>query len=262
MFFHISFFRLTLWCGWFFSGSVPNSPSGAFGRRHSWSGGINKVQLQPPPLPMSPSYKSSSPSPSHPSHDFQNSPPKTPHFFHHSSSPSGTHAPSNLSPRNSPLQRQFVHPPSNHHPHHNDSQPIPIHARHSPPFSPSPSPSPPQHGYSRSRSDPVSIPRPTNLNRPLAGTRAADPHHQSRSPLPPPSPQIRPLEKTVSFNSRIHSGSAGHVSNLSLDSKIAARSADSSQLVSPQSRFRRNQVHYVFFSFLRYSLAKCCKCNF
>lgn len=229
------------------SGSVPNSPSGAFGRRHSWSGGIHKVQSQPPPLPMSPSYKSSSPSPLHPaSHDFQNSPPKTPHYFHHSASPSGTHAPSNLSPRNSPLQRGFVPPPSYHHPHH-DSQPIPIHARHSPPFSPSPSPSPPQHGYNRSRSDPVSIPRPTNLNRPSAGVRvaaaAADPHHQSRSPLPPPSPQSRPLEKTVSFNSRLHSG---HVSNLSLDSKIAARSAESSQLVSPQSRFRRPQVLSLF----------------
>lgn len=222
-------------------GSVPNSPSGAFGRRHSWSGGINKVQSQPPPLPISPSYKSSSPSPSHPyHHDFQNSPPKTPHYFHHSPSPSGTHQPSNLSPRNSPLQRQFVH----HHPHH-DSQPIPIHPRRSPPFSPSPSPSPPQHGYnSRSKSDPVTIPRPhTNLNRPSVIVRSsADPHHQSRSPLPPPSPQTRLLEKTLSFNSRLQSGnSAGHVSNLSLDSKIAPRSADSSQLVSPSSRPRRPQ---------------------
>jgi len=75
-----------------------------------------------------------------------------------------------------------------------------------------------------------------------AGTRTADPHHQSRSPLPPPSPQTRTLERAPSFNSRLHLGSAGHVSNLSLDSKIAARSADSSQLVSPQSRFRRNQT--------------------
>ena len=206
------------------------------------------MQPQPPSLPMSPSYKSSSPSPSH---DFQNSPPRTPHF-HHSSSPSGTHIPSNLSPRNSPLQRQFVHPPSYHHPH-NDSQPIPIHNRRSPPFSPSPSPSPPQHGYTqhdsrlRSSSAPVTIPRPTNINRPLASARVPpDADHRSRIPLPPPSPQTRPLElpRTVSFNSRLHSGSAGHVSNLSLDTKIAARSADSSQLVSPQSRFHAHQVCY------------------
>ncbi|KAG0569717.1 hypothetical protein KC19_6G110900 [Ceratodon purpureus] len=232
-------------------GSVPNSPSGAFGRRHSWSGGINKVQPQPPSLPISPSYKSSSPSPSHPSHDFQNSPPKTPHFFHHSSSPSGTHIPSNLSPRNSPLQRQFVPPPSYHHPH-NDSQPIPIHTRRSPPFSPSPSPSPPQHGYNqqdsrlRSSSAPVTIPRPTNINRPLASARVPpDVDHRSRIPLPPPSPQTRPMElpRAISFNSRLHSGSGGHVSNLSLDSKIAGRSADSSGLVSPQSRFRGHQAY-------------------
>lgn len=233
-------------------GSVPSSPSGAVGRRHSWSGGINKVQSQPPPLPISPSYKSSSPSPSHPSLDFQNLSPKTPHFFHHSSSPSGTHAPSNLSPRNSPLQRGFVQPPSSHHPHL-DSQPIPIHSRRSPPFSPSPSPSPPQHGYPqndfrlRCSSAPVSIPRPTNLNRPLTSTRAApDTHHQSRSPLPPPSPQTRPLDlpRAISFNSRLHPGSGGHVSNFSLDSKNAARSSTAGDSLqgTPQNRFRGHQI--------------------
>lgn len=229
-------------------GSVPNSSSGAFGRRHSWSGGTNKVQLQtqPPSLPISPSYNSSSPSPSHASHDFQNSPPKTSHFFHHSSSPSGTHVPSNLSPRNSPLQRQFVHS-SPYHPLHNDSQPIPIHPPRSPPFSPSPSPSPPQHAYTqhdsrlRSSSAPVTIPRATNVNRPLASARVPpDVEHRSRIPLPPPSPLTRPLElpRTISFNSRLHSGSVGHVSNLLLDSKIAAPSADFSQLISSQSQFR------------------------
>jgi hypothetical protein len=216
---------------------VPSSPL----RRHSWSGGVHKVQSQPPMPTGSPSYKSSSPSPSHPYLDFQNSPPKPPSLVHHSFSPSGAHAPSHLSPRNSPLQRQQFGKQAQP-----DSQPIPIVARRSPPFSPSPSPSPPQHGYSQPRSAPVSIPRHATINRALPTARVApEVHHHSRSPLPPPSPQPRPeLSRAHSFNSPLHPGSGGPTPNLSLGSKTGTQlsTSDSSGHVSSPQRFRHRQV--------------------
>ncbi|CAK9866300.1 unnamed protein product [Sphagnum jensenii] len=183
--------------------SLPSSVPVSLGRRHSWSGGLNKVAGPPSLPPSSPTFQSASPSP-----NFHPSPPKPP------SSPSGQgHMPSHLSPRTSPLHRPFSQP---YQGHSNASQPIPIKSRYSPPFSPSPSPSPPAHGYSqqdnvlRSSSAPVSIPRPSNLMRPNSRLPMADPYHQNRGLLPPPSPQSKPAEvmlnRVASCNPRLWHG--------------------------------------------------------
>ncbi|CAK9208064.1 unnamed protein product [Sphagnum jensenii] len=185
--------------------SLPSSVPVSLGRRHSWSGGLNKVAGPPSLPPSSPTFQSASPSP-----NFHPSPPKPP------SSPSGQgHMPSHLSPRTSPLHRPFSQP-SSYQGHSNASQPIPIKSRYSPPFSPSPSPSPPAHGYSqqdnvlRSSSAPVSIPRPSNPMRPNSRLPMADPYHQNRGLLPPPSPQSKPAEvmlnRVASCNPRLWHG--------------------------------------------------------
>ncbi|CAK9207929.1 unnamed protein product [Sphagnum troendelagicum] len=185
--------------------SLPSSVPISLGRRHSWSGSLNKVAGPPSLPPSSPTFQSASPSP-----NFHPSPPKPP------SSPSGQgHMPSHLSPRTSPLHRPFSQP-SSYQGHSNASQPIPIKSRYSPPFSPSPSPSPPAHGYSqqdnvlRSSSAPVSIPRPSNPMRPNSRLPMADPYHQNRGLLPPPSPQSKPAEvmlnRVASYNPRLGHG--------------------------------------------------------
>ncbi|CAM6051752.1 unnamed protein product [Sphagnum compactum] len=185
--------------------SLPSSVPVSLGRRHSWSGGLNKVAGPPSLPPSSPTFQSASPSP-----NFHPSPPKPP------SSPSGQgHMPSHLSPRTSPLHRPFSQP-SSYQGHSNASQPIPIKSRYSPPFSPSPSPSPPAHGYSqqdnvlRSSSAPVSIPRPSNPMRSNSRLPMADPYHQNRGLLPPPSPQSKPAEvmlnRVASCNPRLWHG--------------------------------------------------------
>ncbi len=189
--------------------SLPSSVPVSLGRRHSWSGGLNKVAGPPSLPPSSPTFQSASPSP-----NFHPSPPKPP------SSPSGQgHMPSHLSPRTSPLHRPFSQP-SSYQGHSNASQPIPIKSRYSPPFSPSPSPSPPAHGYSqqdnvlRSSSAPVSIPRPSNPMRPNSRHPMADPYHQNRGLLPPPSPQSKPAEvmlnRVASCNPRLWHGAQVH----------------------------------------------------
>ncbi|CAM6120568.1 unnamed protein product [Calypogeia fissa] len=238
--------------------SVPSSPSGpSFGRRHSWSGGLQKF---PPALTATPSFRASrSPSPSQPC-DFNPSPPM-PSPSPYSSSPS-KNLPHGLSPRTSP-SRPSVPRPHTAHPvslHHvgrdNLSQPIPIHDRgRSPHFSPSPSPSPPtpshvappqEGGYPHVRSAPVSIPRPSSA-RPSLGSSPrlllteGPPQPQIRSQYPPPSPSrnVDVLPRALTGLPRGWTGQ--QVQNLfipSLEGRVAPRLsistlAESSLLVSP-----------------------------
>lgn len=163
--------------------SVPSSlqnspPCVGIGRRHSWSGRIHQMQpaLQPP---NSPSYRNSrSPSPSY---AFHPSPPYPPSPY----SPISQKQPSfdlSFSPLSSPHSSADRHPGVST----KVSQPINIDRRCSPPFSPSPSPSPPTLYRG---SQPVSIPKPSQSR----GSKVSigDPHHRSRSLLPPLSPSAK-----------------------------------------------------------------------
>jgi autophagy-related protein 13 len=162
--------------------------------------------------------------------------------------------PSHLSPRTSPLHRPFSQP-SSYQGHSNASQPIPIKSRYSPPFSPSPSPSPPAHGYSqqdnvlRSSSAPVSIPRPSNPMRPNSRLPMADPYHQNRGLLPPPSPQSKPAEvmlnRVASCNPRLWHGAQVH-SNLHFNSNTFLSLPIALLLISSSHSFHYHQGTHVF----------------
>ncbi|KAH7292401.1 hypothetical protein KP509_29G066100 [Ceratopteris richardii] len=207
--------------------SLQNSPPyPGLDRRHSWSGRIHQMQpaLQPP---SSPSYRiSRSPSPSYPFHP---SPPHTPSY-----------SPLSCKQQCSDLSPSPITSPHSSADRHTGigikaSQPISIDRHLSPPFSPSPSPSPPTLYRG---SDPVSIPRPSQLR----GSKLSlgDPHQRSsRNLLPPLSPSSRKAGVILrsSSESPRHSGHLLHA--------LQSRSFESSSQLQTLHGDRCNQVSYL-----------------
>ncbi|KAJ7525629.1 hypothetical protein O6H91_17G060100 [Diphasiastrum complanatum] len=234
--------------------SLPNSPSGgSFGRRHSWSGGVNKVQPALLP-PSSPSKRNSrSPSPSYPRDVLSNSP--------HTSSPLRYSPSPRSSTSYSSCTRQAGSHPSSFHPTETGSSPIPIQEhRPSPPFSPSLSPSSPSSyqsqengstvGYPCNSSAPVSIPRSSVARtQRFIVAEGSSPHH-GKSALPPPSPRSKSIEpplQALHYHSPSSLGQVSHQLVPAMDAKFAARLsisslAESSLFLSPTHPYRTLKV--------------------